>query len=285
MDDDRTEHLVRQLDLPPAIDLVYVRNRPPSGAARNIDRVFREASSEWLLLIHDDDWLLPEAIEHLTSPLRDGAAPDIIYGNQQVVDAQASIDEKASLTINPAFGRRPERAGLQPSPLWAAAIQQMPNDGFLVRSRLVHDIGYLTNGVTDGEYAFGVRAALGGASFFFAAARRFDLGICLEVAEHLPTAGADQLVENLVRLSDVILFSAAIPHQGGTHHVNEQWPSYWADLFAARHYFAWDGLRWLIWQDARIPLSAPAEPAGLRQPKAAGAISGASRLALRRLYA
>jgi hypothetical protein len=83
--------------------------------------------------------------------------------------------------------------------------------------------------------------------------RRFDLGICLEVAEHLPPTSAEHLVENLVGLADVILFSAAIPHQGGTHHVNEQWPSYWAALFHARDYLLWDGLRWSIWQDARIP--------------------------------
>jgi hypothetical protein len=83
--------------------------------------------------------------------------------------------------------------------------------------------------------------------------RRFDLCLCLEVAEHLPPTGAGQLVDNLVGLSDVILFSAAIPHQGGTHHVNEQWPAYWAALFRARDYVAFDGLRWSIWHDARIP--------------------------------
>jgi hypothetical protein len=83
--------------------------------------------------------------------------------------------------------------------------------------------------------------------------RRFDLCLCLEVAEHLPPTEAGQLVDNLVGLSDVILFSAAIPDQGGTHHVNEQWPSYWAALFRAGDYVAFDGLRWSIWHDARIP--------------------------------
>jgi hypothetical protein len=84
-------------------------------------------------------------------------------------------------------------------------------------------------------------------------ARRFDLAVCVEVAEHLPATRAEQLVENLVGLSDVVLFSAAIPHQGGTHHVNEQWPCYWADLFRTRNYLAWDGLRWSLWRDSRVP--------------------------------
>jgi glycosyltransferase involved in cell wall biosynthesis len=166
-DDDRTGRLVRDLEVPPTIDLVHIRNRPPVGAARNFERTFRQAKSDWLLLIHDDDWLLPYAIEHLTSPLRDGAAADIIYGNQQIADAEGWIDQEASLNLNPAFGRRPQLAGRQPSPLWAAARQQMPNDGFLVSSRLVRNIGYVSDGVTDCEYPFGVRAAVNGAELYF----------------------------------------------------------------------------------------------------------------------
>ena len=78
--------------------------------------------------------------------------------------------------------------------------------------------------------------------------RRFDLVLCLEVAEHLPADSAPTLVDSLVSLGPVILFSAAIPYQGGTHHVNEQWPEYWARLFAARGYAPVDYVRRQIWQ-------------------------------------
>jgi SAM-dependent methyltransferase len=61
--------------------------------------------------------------------------------------------------------------------------------------------------------------------------RKFDLCICLEVAEHLKPSRAEALVEYLSSLSDKVLFSAAIPHQGGLGHINEQWQSYWTDLF------------------------------------------------------
>lgn len=60
----------------------------------------------------------------------------------------------------------------------------------------------------------------------------FDLAICLEVAEHLPPERATSFVAELVGLAPVILFSAAIPFQGGVNHINEQWPSYWAGLFS-----------------------------------------------------
>ncbi len=73
--------------------------------------------------------------------------------------------------------------------------------------------------------------------------RRFDLVQSLEVAEHLPADKADLFVDNLVRHGDVILFSAAVPHQGGEHHVNEQPPEYWRRRFGARGYMAFDFVR------------------------------------------
>ncbi len=73
--------------------------------------------------------------------------------------------------------------------------------------------------------------------------KRFDLVQTLEVAEHLPGEKADLFVDNLVRHGDVILFSAAVPHQGGEHHVNEQPPEYWRKRFAARGYQVFDFVR------------------------------------------
>lgn len=64
----------------------------------------------------------------------------------------------------------------------------------------------------------------------------FDLCLCMEVAEHLRPARAEGLVEMLCSLSEKVLFSAAIPFQGGTDHINEQWQSWWAALFAKHGY-------------------------------------------------
>jgi SAM-dependent methyltransferase len=54
--------------------------------------------------------------------------------------------------------------------------------------------------------------------------RRFDLAVSLEVAEHLPPRGARRFVQNIVELAPCVLFSAAVPYQRGTDHLNEQWP-------------------------------------------------------------
>jgi SAM-dependent methyltransferase len=81
----------------------------------------------------------------------------------------------------------------------------------------------------------------------FALDRRFDLAISLESAEHLPHARSESFVADLVNLSDVILFSAAAPYQGGTSHINEQWLEFWAILFRRFDYVACDALRPRIW--------------------------------------
>jgi hypothetical protein len=84
------------------------------------------------------------------------------------------------------------------------------------------------------------------------ASRRFDLAVSLEVAEHLPPANASRFVTTLTQLSDVVLFAAAIPGQGGTNHLNEQWPDYWANEFRARGYEPVDVIRKSIWEDPRV---------------------------------
>lgn len=88
----------------------------------------------------------------------------------------------------------------------------------------------------------------------FDLARRFDLVLCLEVAEHMSEQLGEELLNNLVRHGDVIVFSAAIPGQGGFEHVNEQWPSYWVAKFKARGYKAFDLVRPVVWgnQDVKF---------------------------------
>ncbi|MBN2164481.1 MAG: class I SAM-dependent methyltransferase [Pontiellaceae bacterium] len=81
---------------------------------------------------------------------------------------------------------------------------------------------------------------------------RYDLAISLEVAEHLPPENAQAFVELLTDLSDCILFSAAIPGQTGEHHVNEQYPEYWRDLFLARGYVYMDPFRKMFWNNQNV---------------------------------
>ncbi len=66
--------------------------------------------------------------------------------------------------------------------------------------------------------------------------RRFDLCICIEIAEHIPKGGSKTLVQNVTNTSDTIFFTAATPGQGGVGHINEQPPEFWEKLFKAQGY-------------------------------------------------
>lgn len=83
--------------------------------------------------------------------------------------------------------------------------------------------------------------------------RKFDLVISLEVAEHLPEESADLFVNTLVsHTNETIIFSAAIPGQGGQHHINEQWPEYWQQKFMKHGFYFHDMIRPLIWDNDKI---------------------------------
>jgi SAM-dependent methyltransferase len=88
----------------------------------------------------------------------------------------------------------------------------------------------------------------------FNLSKKFDLVISLEVAEHLPESSADDFVKSLVAHGDTILFSAAIPGQGGQNHINEQWPEYWQSKFNQHGFYFHDVIRPEIWADPAIDI-------------------------------
>ena len=168
---DRTARMIAEIEAPGGISINYRKNPPRPDAQRNlaaqinIHGIFERARSEWLYLIHDDDWLLSNAVEDLTKPISSGLRVDVVYGGHLVARDDGDIDPVASSKANPDFARVSKRAGSQSSALWAAVRQQMPTS-FVVRASFLRPLGYATEGVSDGEFAFGVKAALHGAQFY-----------------------------------------------------------------------------------------------------------------------
>jgi hypothetical protein len=74
----------------------------------------------------------------------------------------------------------------------------------------------------------------------------------LEVAEHISESAADRFIESLTSHAPVVLFSAAIPYQGGAHHVNEQFLPYWVERFSHFNFRPLDVIRGKIWNDQTI---------------------------------
>lgn len=98
----------------------------------------------------------------------------------------------------------------------------------------------------------------------------FPLTFCLEMAEHVSPEAGEHLVAELCRVSAYVLWSAAIPGQGGDGHVNEQWPAYWDARFHRHGWCLSDPFRDDLWMDARVEpwyrqnllLSSPMEETG-----------------------
>jgi SAM-dependent methyltransferase len=83
-------------------------------------------------------------------------------------------------------------------------------------------------------------------------AERYDLAVCLEVGEHLTPERGPGLVEDLTSLAPAVLFSAAVPLQGGTSHINERWQDYWADQFLKHGYGPRDCIRPVVWDNPAV---------------------------------
>jgi SAM-dependent methyltransferase len=81
---------------------------------------------------------------------------------------------------------------------------------------------------------------------------KFDLATSFEVAEHIDEKYANNFVTTLTNCSDNIVFSAAIPLQGGQNHINEQWNEYWISKFDKLGYTCIDFLKPYFWENENV---------------------------------
>jgi SAM-dependent methyltransferase len=81
---------------------------------------------------------------------------------------------------------------------------------------------------------------------------QYDLCISMEVAEHISERHAGVFIQTLSRMAPVVLFSGATKFQGGSHHVNEQWQSYWIALFRNLNFECFDIFRGNVWDNLDV---------------------------------
>lgn len=81
---------------------------------------------------------------------------------------------------------------------------------------------------------------------------KVDVAVCVEVLEHFSTRRALDILEYLCKSSSLILFSAAVPRQGGTGHLNEQTHEYWQNIFKERGFEYSDGFKINLLSDSQI---------------------------------
>jgi glycosyltransferase involved in cell wall biosynthesis len=147
----------------------YYRNSPSLGQAGNVNRLFSLAQGERLVLLHDDDLLLPTALSDLDGCWHE--QPNIVaaFGKQQIIDMDSKVDEKASRGLNEIYHRTAQLQGVQASALWSALVAQFPNNSYMVLTKAATNIGY--RDVPDVgdicDYDFGLRLAGQFDGFYF----------------------------------------------------------------------------------------------------------------------
>ncbi|HXV25108.1 MAG TPA: glycosyltransferase family 2 protein [Alphaproteobacteria bacterium] len=167
---DDSKSLVETIVSPQGVTLRYRRNRPRLGQAGNVNSLFDAACGDWIILLHDDDTLLPGAVGLLLD--RFNSDPEIVaaYGKQWLMSFDGAVLEQESESLNRFYFRDPGHAGTRLSALEAALVQQFPNDGYMVRSSAARALRYPEEGETDRvswcDFAFGLRLAQHGPFHF-----------------------------------------------------------------------------------------------------------------------
>ena len=93
-----TEAIVRSLTLPEGISLRYWRNSPSLGQAGNVNKLFAEARGAKLILLHDDDALMPGAVSVLHDAFSWSDFVVASYGLQLVIteNGESSLRDRNS---------------------------------------------------------------------------------------------------------------------------------------------------------------------------------------------
>ncbi|TYQ31078.1 glycosyltransferase family 2 protein [Pseudanabaena sp. UWO310] len=167
--DDVTEKMILDMQKSCPIPISYTRHSPSLGQARNVNFIYAKAQGHKIVLLHDDDLLLPKALEDLHSCW--DTHPDLVaaYGKQYIMSEEGEIDLEQSHNLNQMFFRTSDRAGLQKSSVEAAILHQFPNDCFMILASAAKDIKWRSyeevgNG---GEFDFSLQLGLKYKNFFF----------------------------------------------------------------------------------------------------------------------
>ena len=166
--DERSERLVREYAAASEVPVRYVRHDPPLGQAGNVEALFQRAEGERLVLLHDDDLLLPGALETLGRCFEERPEVVAAYGKQRLAGHKGQPLSGEAEALNTEYRRHKGLEGVQPSALRAAITQQFPNDGFMVEAAIARRIGYVTEATGSAcDFGFGVRLAQSGGAFYY----------------------------------------------------------------------------------------------------------------------
>ncbi len=141
--DDSTERVVTRYVQGQPRMIRYRHHVPPLGQNGNVNDLFARAEGDRLVLLHDDDVLLPNAVEKLAALWDTSPSLDAAFGKQRLVehDGTSAVPERTQ-ALNLGYHRTSANAGRQRIPVVAGLLRMFPNDGYMVSTALARQIGY-----------------------------------------------------------------------------------------------------------------------------------------------
>ena len=157
---DATEHAVRALKEQTNIPIVYTHTRHRLPQAENFNNLIHRVSCSHLLLLHDDDSLLPNAIHDLSACWDRLPGLTAAYGKQYVISEGGKLDLASSERMNANYHRTADREGLQKPSWFPGIVQQFPNDGYMICTAAATEIMWRPSLGNGCEFDFGLRLCL-----------------------------------------------------------------------------------------------------------------------------
>jgi len=165
--DDQTAEVVANYSDHDDVRVRYFHNRPGLGQAKNVSDLFQRARGDKIVLLHDDDLLLPNALSDLTDCFREHPSIVAAYGKQQVIAHNGTVQSDKTKKLNKGYHRTEAHKRIQPSALRSAITQQFPNDGYMVDAVAAKEVGYDTEMEDACDFVFGISLAKRNGDFFF----------------------------------------------------------------------------------------------------------------------
>lgn len=164
--DNRSEEMVRSISANRPIR--YVRNTTDLGQAVNVNKLFALAAGEFLVLVHDDNFQVPTALEDLLKPLQEHPEVVASFGKHYLARNDGSILDSESERVNQHYFKTDDRANSVQRSAWSALAGQLPGDGYMVRTAAARKTLYRDDpDVGDAcDVEFGYRLAQLGEFFF-----------------------------------------------------------------------------------------------------------------------
>ena len=177
-----SEAAVASVQVPRGVVVRHLRGPSRGSQAANAQAAIEAATHEALVFMHDDDFFLDGALDHLVEVWGTyGFGPDAVYGRQCFVDRGDRVSWRRT-RHNDRYYRKTEAEGEQASGLWAALTGQFPNNGMLIRRSVALRAGYPSEGEVGRvpvDFHFALRYAAAGNGQFvlthrYVAAYRYE---------------------------------------------------------------------------------------------------------------